>query len=49
MVMVMVGELDRIGDHGPSSAVDEEEEDVDLATTMHQFSLTLSEVQHWHK
>ena len=47
MVMVMVGELDRIGDHGPSSAVDEEEEDVDLATTMHQFSLTLSEVQHW--
>ena len=49
MVMVMVGELDRIGDHGPSSTVDEEEEDGDLATTMHQFSLTLSEVQHWHK
>ena len=25
MVMVMVGELDRIGDQGPSSAVDDEE------------------------
>ena len=38
MVMVMVGEVDRIGDQGPSSAVDDEEteeegEDVDRATT----------------
>ena len=39
MVMVMVGELDRIGDQGPSSAVDDEEtkeegEDVDRVTTI---------------
>ena len=38
MVMVMVGQLDRIGDQGPSSAVDdgeteEEGEDGDRATT----------------
>ena len=37
MVMVMVGELYRIGDQGPSSAVDDEEtdeegEDVDCVT-----------------